>query len=227
MGFKTKYGISVSKGESDLILSAGLLRRRSLIIIENGVALPALRKKEPRDKYLRIIAVNRYDEQKNPELLIDIALLLKGNLPFRINVIGVGERFSSCKKKIKELQLDDVISLDGPTDMPREKFRDANVFLSTSRWEGMPLAVLEAMSEGLPVVLSDVVGNRDIVKDNVSGLLYDVEDATAAADAIKKLNCPSFRRRLGEGARLRVEERYSDQRMFEETAELYRKVVRG
>jgi glycosyltransferase involved in cell wall biosynthesis len=63
----------------------------------------------------------------------------------------------------------------------------AHFYLSTSRWEGMPLAVLEAWRSGLVVVASDVIGNRDLVRDGISGRLFHADDGRAAARIIRSL----------------------------------------
>ena len=49
---------------------------------------------------------------------------------------------------------------------------ESDIFLSTSRWEGMPLAVLEAMSEGLPIVATKVSGNDDVMQNGVEGVIF-------------------------------------------------------
>ena len=66
--------------------------------------------------------------------------------------------------------------------------RKASVALSTSRWEGMPLALLEAMSEGLAIVASDVVGNNDIVTHGEQGYLFSVEDTDQAVQQLIALS---------------------------------------
>lgn len=97
--------------------------------------------------------------------------------------------------------------------------RDSDLFLSTSRWEGMPLAVLEAMSEGLPVVATDVPGNRDLVDATVGGV-YPDDNAEAAAALIAELTADGLRQK-GQAAHNRVLQQYSVQRMADATMAIY------
>lgn len=225
VGLWTSAGISVSAGEESLIRSSGIMSAKKLKLIENGVALPSSVKAARRGDFLQIVAVSRYDEQKNPELIIDIAEALKGIIPFKILVIGQGPRFQKCLKTISEKGLDEFIELIGPTTDPRSFYKAADAFLSTSRWEGMPMAVLEAMSEGLPVVLSDVVGNRDVIQDEITGYLYPLEIPRAAADRLSALLDVKLRNAIGNAARESVERLYSVDRMSFQTAELYESIM--
>lgn len=89
-----------------------------------------------------------------------------------------------------------------------------DIYIQTSLWEGMPIAVLEAMATGLPVLVSDVVGNRDVVSDGRTGLV-----ASGDAEFVEKLQLlmedADLRRKLGLAAREEVRQFYSVQHMME------------
>lgn len=225
MSFKTNKAICVSSGERDQILKSKIFTKRKLQVIDNGVSVPPYPKESLHNSLLKIIAVSRYDEQKNPELLVEIASLLKGKIPFQLTVIGQGERMQQTKAKIEQRGLQDIVKIAGSTNDPRGYYRESDVFLSTSRWEGMPLAVLEAMSEGLPVVASNVVGNNDIIDNSTNGLLYDINKPEEAVDAISRLTCPTERNKIGTAAHQTVQSKYSVKRMAEETYRIYQKVL--
>ena len=231
MGVVTNSAISVSEGEAQKILASGIISRRKLHVIENGVIVPDLAPlRLPAGTHfdpLRVVAVSRSDVQKNAELLLPIAHILEkasksGGPEVRITVLGTGDGLEDLRAKVAAEGLSWRLELIGPHSAPREVFRTSDVFLSTSRWEGMPLAVLEAMSEGLPVVATNVVGNRDVLRDGVGGLLYPSEDSAAGAKALLQLANPEVRNRLGAEARARVETRYSVTRMAKRTLEVYR-----
>lgn len=226
LGLATKAAICVSSGERDLIRAARILPDRKLQVIENGVVVPET--VLPHDDGLRIVAVNRFDTQKNPELLVDIAVALRSRLGdgFRMTVIGQGDALAETRAKIAAHGLSDQVMLPGPTDDPRAVFRANNAFLSTSRWEGMPLAVLEAMSEGLPVVATDVVGNRDVVTDGVTGALYPLDNADRAAEILAGLT-PGDRSQMGLAGRAAVIDCYSVQRMADRTLAVYQASLSG
>ena len=101
-----------------------------------------------------------------------------------------------------------------------EDIADASVYLTTARWEGLPLAVLEAMSLGIPVVASDVVGNRDAVEEGVTGYLYPLGDVKIAARLVE--DAARLDREL---VRQHHRQYFSSERMVEETLAVYRDVL--
>lgn len=226
LGLATRAAICVSEGERALIAAARILPARKLRVIENGVLVPD--QVAGQDAELRIVAVNRFDHQKNPELLVDIADALRRRLGdgFFMTVIGQGDALDATRAAIAARGLSDQVLLPGATDDPRAVYRAHNVFLSSSRWEGMPLAVLEAMSEGLAVVATDVVGNRDVVQDRVTGALYPLDDAVRAADILAGLT-PQTRQDMGQAGRQAVIDRYSVDRMADRTLAVYASCLRG
>ncbi len=96
----------------------------------------------------------------------------------------------------------------GRVNNPFSYYNAADVFVLVSRYEGMPNALLEAMSFGLPVVVSDASpGPLEFVEHEVSGLVVPVENAEALESVLELLiNDPELRHRLGETARRRVAE---------------------
>lgn len=84
-----------------------------------------------------------------------------------------------------------------------EVYRAHDIFVFPSLVEGMPLALLEAMASGMPVVTTNSCGMADMVQDGINGLLVPAADAEALVTAVSRLcSCPELRRRLGEAAQL-------------------------
>lgn len=104
---------------------------------------------------------------------------------------------------------------------------DVDVVLHASRWEGMPNAVLEVMALGKPVVVSDVVGTRDIVEHGVDGFLVeDVFSTNAYLSALRKLEAdPRLRIEMGERARDRVYREHDADVVFRQWRDLYERVL--
>jgi glycosyltransferase involved in cell wall biosynthesis len=101
------------------------------------------------------------------------------------------------------------------------------VVVLLSRFEGGPYLPLEAMRAGTPVVVSDVVGNRDTVEDGVSGFLVAPEDTAEAADrVVHLLDDDDARRRMGRAGRRRVAEHFDVEEMGRRTQALYDEVLR-
>ncbi|MCG8458436.1 MAG: glycosyltransferase family 4 protein [Holophagales bacterium] len=115
----------------------------------------------------------------------------------RIDQLGVGDRVSFLG------QVDDVPSLHHELDifvLPT---------LAEGRMEGCPVALLEAMASGLPVIATRIPGANDVVEPGESGLLVPARDVEALTAALEQLRSEDERRRLGQGARRRIEEGYT------------------
>jgi glycosyltransferase involved in cell wall biosynthesis len=105
----------------------------------------------------------------------------------------------------------------------RERLAAADIFILPSRAEGQPMAIIEAMAAGLPVIATRVGAVPDMIRDDVEGLLTTPQAPHELADALERLVVdPDLRRRLGAAARRRALERYSVSRLSAELAELYR-----
>jgi len=90
----------------------------------------------------------------------------------------------------------------GHVDNVRDVLSAADMFITTSRWEGMPLAVIEAMAASLPIVGTDVAGTRDAIQGNKAGLLVPADDVVALADTVERLATNAdLRHRLGQTGR--------------------------
>lgn len=153
--------VACSQSEKEAIEEQGI---KNVTFINNGIRPLRVEKKVNTSDKITIISVGRLSIQKNPKLFNDIALEFKDNPNIQFIWCGDGELKSEltspnikCTGWIERKELENYLA-------------SADIYLSTSLWEGLPLSVLEAMSIGLPVVLSDCVGNRDLVEGN--GFLY-------------------------------------------------------
>lgn len=228
LGMSTRTAICVSQGEYDLICAARILPSRKMRIVENGVIVAEALRVPPQNDRLEIVAVSRFDHQKNPEMLVEIAALLKQQIgsAFRLTVLGQGEKMDAIAEQIATRGLTNEMVLHGPHPSPVDVMAQADIFLSTSRWEGMPLAVLEAMGQGVCPVVSDVVGNNDVVQGGETGRLFGPDDPQTAADICAEMN-GEMRAQLGAQAYARAKARYSVARMADETLAIYDDAITG
>ena len=158
--------VACSQSEKEAIEEQG-----NVTFINNGIKPLKIEKKENISNKITIISVGRLSIQKNPKLFNDVALEFIDNPDIQFIWCGDGELKSEltspnikCTGWIERKKLENYLA-------------NADIYLSTSLWEGLPLSVLEAMSIGLPVVLSDCVGNRDLIENK--GFLYkDKQKAT-------------------------------------------------
>lgn len=153
--------VACSQSEKEAIEEQGI---KNVTFINNGIKSLQIEKKVNTGDKITIISVGRLSIQKNPKLFNDIALEFIDNPNIQFIWCGDGELKSEltspnikCTGWIERKTLENYLA-------------NADIYLSTSLWEGLSLSVLEAMSIGLPVILSNCVGNRDLVQDN--GFLY-------------------------------------------------------
>lgn len=177
-GFVTNKIICVSASEALLFKSKVSVPSDKLVVIPNGTAVQydLLAKPIPN----KVVTVARLDYQKNILELLRVAKLLPGCNFF---VIGDGADRAEIEAEIIAQKLYNV-RLCGASHQVIADISNAAVYLTTARWEGLPLAVLEAMSLGIPTVASDVVGNRDAVVEGVTGYLYPLGDVEKAVHMI-------------------------------------------
>lgn len=101
-----------------------------------------------------------------------------------------------------------------------------DAFWSTGSGQGQPVAIMEAMAAGVPVVAADVPGNRDLVVHDTTGYLAPVHDRAAFAALTEKLlNDASLSQRLGQAARERIQQQFGVERMVDRYVELYRMLL--
>lgn len=234
----TSRCIAVSKSEMDKVQAEGLAPQEKISCIPNGVycpplaegnrALDAVRRQNFTAPY-PLVSVSRFDYQKNSEFLLEIARELRRRnleLWFRFILIGDGAGRAPLEKAAVDQGLDSLFTFVGTTPTPILFFETALCYISTSRWEGLPLAVLEAMASGLPVVATDVVGNCDAVMPGQTGMLYPEGDATAACDCLYALSQNlDHAASLGLAGRARVLEHFGLRRMADQTATVYHDIL--
>lgn len=221
--FFTASGIAVSYSEYRRIQSLGFFPVKKLHTVHNGVQLPAGVTARPLTKGIKnIIHITRFDFAKDPDLLFGIIEAMKDEHGYKFIIIGDGEGRAAFENRLLKKQLAHLVHFTGFVDAPEQYFSDAFCYLSTSRWEGLPLSVLEAMARGIPAVLSNVTGNSDCIEDGVSGYLYNREYPAEAVAKIKLLTEENGQyTKFSAAARSRVEQNYSLKLMGNNTINLY------
>lgn len=136
--------------------------------------------------------------------------------------IGGGEAEAKMRTDLINMNLLAKVSVTGwvRAEEAREHLRGLDVFVHYSRWDALPNAVLEAMAAGLPVVASDIPGNRDAVIHGVTGFLVKSE-VELLERCQQLLDDAELRRRLGAAGRERVRKEFSRERLFSELTRLY------
>ena len=132
----------------------------------------------------KIISVCRFVNQKNIKEIDEIANILP---QFQFKILGDGPLYNEIDNLIKIKGLNN-IQLPGSCQNVYSHLLASDIFLSCSLYEGLPLSIIEAMSIGLPIVASNVVGNCDTIIHNQSGYLYELHNIDSAANYLKILS---------------------------------------
>lgn len=203
-----------------------------VVVVPNGVDTDRFfpgpdKGSAPRDR-VRLITVGRLVEAKDfPNLLAAAASLRAEGRDFSLDIVGDGELREDVNEEIARRGLAGTVQLLGSRTDVSSLLRDADAFVLSSRREGLPVAVLEALATGLPVVATSVGAIPEIVRDGDNGLLVPPGDANALAAAIRRLlDDPPLRLAIGARARRVVTERYSLDRMVRRYTELYDSALR-
>jgi glycosyltransferase involved in cell wall biosynthesis len=140
-------------------------------------------------------------------------------------IVGDGPLRPELEREAAECGLDRSVRFLGSHADVTTFYRIADVFVLPSVTEGLSNALLEAMAAGLPVVASDVAGNREVIEDGVNGVLVDWADPGAAAGVVLRLlDDAELRRRVGEAAR-RCAGRFTIASVAERYCRLYQTVA--
>jgi len=134
-----------------------------------------------------LVAVGRLSEEKGFATLLDAVALIRKHRPVRLVIVGEGPDRVNLETKIRELQLDGAVELAGFHSDPGVFLRRAQLFVSSSRHEGLGNAIIEALACGVPVVSTDApYGPREILQDGRWGDLVPVDKPVALAEAVEK-----------------------------------------
>jgi glycosyltransferase involved in cell wall biosynthesis len=220
----TTVTVCVAEGERAAGLAAGACEERTTVVIHNGVDPRAAIPRQRGDTGPpRIVTVGRFKAPKDPLTLVR-ALASLGARSFEAVIVGDGPDRRAVEAEIERLGLVQAARLAGERDDVPELLAGADIFVLSSRSEGLPLSILEAMSAGLPVVASRVGGVPEVVLDGETGLLVPPGDPSSLAAAIERLLVdPDLRARLGTAGRARIEESFDLDRCRSAHVELYRR----
>lgn len=230
----------VSNDELQAVRAAGLSPQGALVI-PNGIELSRL-KMRTRDAHLvsqrlRIVNANQFNDCKNALGLLDIFDALRAHygaeasqrMP-QLDVYGDGPDRARFEQRIVELDLSPYVKACGVVPKLFERMPDYDLLLSCSHWEGLPIAVLEAMGCGLPAVLSRVPGHNELLRQGFDAgdfdMGFDVGNAAQAAQAIARLIDDSpLLDRIGIAARHLVLQRYGQESMLDAVDACYTRLA--
>ncbi len=207
--------ICVSEGVRETLIQQGIDPSRC-VVVHNGIsddvepdALPSdIRNKwNIKDNDILIGTVGSLIKRKRIQDLLEALYIIttKTDYPVKCFILGQGPEKDNLAEFVKKKNLEDIVIFTGFRADAISFINSMDIFVMTSRKEGLPRVILEAMLMAKPVVASNITGNSELVADGSSGFLVPVGKPVDLADAIMRLvKKPELRKQMGDNARKSV-----------------------
>lgn len=172
------------------------------------------------------IYVGRFNEQKGLEYLVDAwAKVYRRHPDWTLHLYGDGEQKNMLENLINDAKLQDVVIIHQPTPQIMDRYLESSIFVLTSRFEGLPMVLIEAMACGLPIVSFNCPwGPADIIKNEEDGFLVEYLNTDDEAEKICQLiENPQLRKTMGTNARKNIR-RYERDTVMKQWTELFEKL---
>jgi glycosyltransferase involved in cell wall biosynthesis len=188
--------VVVSEGVRDDMVQLTNIPRRHISVIYNPSVVGAETEEKAKqpldhpwfkpDQPPVLVAVGRLQQQKDYPMLLQAFAQVRRSQPARLLILGEGKERPMLEALIRELDLEEDVGLPGFVMNPYAYMARASLFVLSSRWEGLPTVLIEALCCGTPAVSTDCPsGPREILRNGKYGKLTPVGDAAAFAQAIK------------------------------------------
>ncbi|HWH21455.1 MAG TPA: glycosyltransferase, partial [Solirubrobacterales bacterium] len=177
---------------------------------------------------LDVLFAARLTDQKDPLLMLDVAAELRERgVPARFRVVGDGDLEGAVRERIEELKLGDRVTMYPPTPGLKAWYASTDALLLTSKFEGVPVVLFEAMAMGMPIVAPALPAISELL-DQDDDVIADRDDVAAYADALARLAAdPKAREERGERIRARAQKLFSVQEMGAKHGEMYERLLGG
>ena len=217
--------ISVSEDSKNHLISYFKIDKDKIRVIYNGINLP--QQCADITNKCNILSVARLSKEKDHKTLFIAFKKLKQKYPkLRLTLAGDGELKNELINFSKKLDIYDNIKFLGKIENIEDIYQKGGIFVLSSTTEGFPIALLEAMSYGLPVVTTNVGGINKIVQNNINGYIVEKENPEEIYIAVSKLidneNCSTMFRENGINT---INQNFSIDKMAQDTIKLYKEIL--
>lgn len=217
---RTAVIVGVSEGVRDVLIERGFPHERC-IAIPNGIELERFQAADQipwANRTASIIMASRFARQKDQGTLVKaLHLLRQDGLQPTLAFAGLGKArlIKKIQHQVQEAGLQSQVQFLGQVQGLHKALVQHQIFVLSTHYEGMPLALVEAMAAGCACIATDVVGVRGVIEDGVNGLLVPENDAQAMASALSRLiQHPNLACTLGTNARQKAFTSYSLAQMY-------------
>ena len=210
---------------------------KTILIPGVGIDLDKFQKKEPTRQEIRnklgipeskiiLMSVGELTKRKNHMVMIEALARLK-EYDILYVICGDGPLKAQLRAKAEELGVRDRLKLLGFRKDIAELHKAADIFVFPSLQEGLPVALMEAMASGLPIVASKIRGNEDLISNNQGGYLVSPTDSEQVAKAIEKMIQNPKKRKKMEERNLEIITKYGQETVLQKMDEFFDEIVGG
>lgn len=215
--------MAISSGIEQFVLQCNPDQNVQLVF--NPIGLSTKKTIVKNSKKIIFVYVGRLEErQKNLSLLIN-ALSALSEYSWKLNIYGDGPSAEKIKKYARSKNIEKKIAWHGFVENPFEKIEEATCLVMTSRFEGFPLVLVEAIERGLPVVSSDCpTGPSDIVMQNINGYLFKSEDEKELVKILRNIITGDITFKRGEEI-VKTVNKYESQKVLDRIEEYLNRIL--
>ena len=210
---------------------------KTILIPGVGIDLDKFQKKEPTRQEIRnklgiperkiiLMSVGELTKRKNHMAVIEALACLK-EYDILYVVCGDGPMKARLRARAEELGVRERVKLLGFRKDIAELHKMADIFVFPSLQEGLPVALMEAMASGLPIVASRIRGNEDLIQNNRGGYLVKAQDSKQLAEAISKMIKNPEQRDKMEKRNLEIIKHYGQNAVLQKMKEFFNEIVGG
>jgi len=217
--------LTVCDRDKNILVNKFNYKIDKVITIYNGIKpIYETRKSFNSENPIKIGTVGRLTYQKAQEYFIDLAeKICKESLLCEFLIYGDGEDYNKLKNLIKEKGLGKFVKLNGYTNDVDSVLKKLDIFVLTSRYEGIPYILLEAMNNSLPIISTNVGGINEVIENNYTGLLVPEGDVLEMEKKLKLLLLDiDFRYELGKNAKNYFMKKFTLEKTIESIESIYK-----
>lgn len=200
------------------------LNAKDVPVVFNGIPLERCVKKLDYmlGERIKILHIGRYSDAKNhPELIKAVASLHQSYPNVELHLIGEGVLKDKVKESIQQCNAGEYVYEHGTTSNPYKYLHESDIFVLPSKYEGMPMTLIEAMGTALPIVASRVGGIPNMIEDNKEGLLCDPNADDIVRALTRLVEDADLRKNLGNAA-FKSADRFSADEMAKNYERVYK-----
>ncbi|EPY7710145.1 glycosyltransferase family 4 protein [Bacillus pacificus] len=228
MGYLSDNIICVSEYDKRLALQNKISTSRKLVTIYNGVKDKQIHENNSSKKngILKVIMVARFSYPKDYETLIRAVDAL--DIPIEVNLLGNGDLQDQMKKLANDLGVCNKVNFLGMQRDVTKYLAESDVFILTTNYEGLPISIIEAMQQSLPIIATNVGGVGELVEHGKNGFLIAKQDVKGVVKYLEKFNEDRIlAKQMGKVSRRKYEESFDLEICMEKTFEVYQKVIKS